>query len=218
MRTRGNRSMTKIHVHKEDLPAHLELGEEIAVDTETLGLNLFRDRLCLVQLFDGQSCVHCVQFSKPGNRDAPNLRRLLTNPKKLKIFHFARFDLAVLQRYLNIACQPVYCTRTASRLTRTYSSFHGLADLCAELLGIKLSKESQSSDWGRETLTQAQLSYAAADVLHLHALRRRLDDMLKREERTSLAQGCFDFLPTQAQLDLHGWREEDIFAHRAGKR
>lgn len=183
-----------------------------AVDTETMGLKPSRDRLCVVQLSAGDGNAHLVQFPD-GDYAAPRLRALLTDPGVTKLFHFARFDLAVLERYLGAAAWPVYCTRTASRLVRTYTDRHGLKDLCKELLGIEISKTQQSSDWGASDLTGPQRDYAAADVLYLHRLKERLDSMLAREGRTELASACFDFLPVRARLDLEGWAEEDIFAH-----
>jgi len=201
-----------ITLHQNDLPDGLDLGDCVAVDTETMGLRTPRDRLCLVQLSAGDGACHLVQLSD-GSYQAPNLVRLLGDTRVIKLFHFARFDLAALQHYLGVRCAPVYCTRTASRLVRTYTDRHGLKDLCKELLGIELSKQQQSSDWGAPTLSPQQLEYAAADVLHLHALRERLDEMLEREQRTAIARACFDFLPTRAALDLAGWAEEDIFAH-----
>ena len=207
--------MTKsvdIKLHENDLPADLDLGDCVAVDTETMGLNSHRDRLCLVQLSAGDGVCHLVQFADR-SYDAPNLKKLLADQDILKLFHFARFDLAAVQRYLGVIGAPVYCTRTASKLIRTYTDRHGLKDLCKELLGVELSKQQQSSDWGAAQLTQEQLNYAAADVLHLHRLRERLDDMLEREGRSGLAQACFDFLPVRAALDLAGWSNEDIFAH-----
>ena len=200
-----------IELHRGDLPAGLAFGDSVAVDTETMGLNPGRDRLCLVQLSAGDGNAHLVQLAQ-GRYDAPNLKALLTDPAITKLFHFARFDLAALQRYLGVTCTPVYCTKIASRLTRTFTDRHGLKDLCRDVLGIALSKEQQSSDWGAETLSEAQLSYAAADVLYLHDLRTALDGMLIREGRMALAQACFDFLPTRAALDLAGW-PDDIFAH-----
>jgi ribonuclease D len=201
-----------ISYHKGDLPPGLDFGSSIAIDSETMGLRLQRDRLCVVQLSAGDGTVHVVHFP---DRDytAPNLRRVLADPKIVKIFHFARFDLAMIQRYFDIVCRPVYCTRTASKLVRTNTERHGLKDLCAELLGIELSKQQQTSDWGAETLNQQQLDYAAADVLYLHRLRDKMDALLAREGRAALAQACFDFLPDRAALDLAGWEEEDIFAH-----
>jgi ribonuclease D len=205
-----------IHLHVGDLPADLNLGPAVAVDTETMGLNPLRDRLCLVQLSAGDGVCHAVQMPlpSPGMRHrAPALQRLLTDEQVLKIFHFARFDLAALSHHLGIACRPVYCTKVASRLARTFTDRHGLKDLCRELLGIDLSKQQQSSDWGAPELTPEQLRYAASDVLHLHALRQKLDEMLAREGRQALAQACFQFLPTRAALDLAGWGEVDIFQH-----
>lgn len=200
------------HLHKGDLPDGLNLGDLVAIDSETLGLNPHRDRLCLVQLSAGDGDCHLVQFAA-GQYDAPNLRRLLSDPTCTKLFHFARFDVAMMQRYLKVDCAPVYCTKIASKLTRTYTDRHGLKDLCRELLGVDLSKVQQSSDWGADTLTAEQLDYAASDVLYLHRLKERLDAMLQREDRVGLAQACFEFLPTRAALDLAGWPEEDIFAH-----
>jgi ribonuclease D len=198
--------------HRGDLPADYDPGTSIAVDTETLGLNPHRDRLCVVQISRGDGTADVVQIVKDG--PAPeNLIRLLADESVLKIFHFARFDLAVLFHYLGVMPRPVYCTKVASRLSRTYTDRHGLKDLVRELLAIDLSKQQQSSDWGAETLSTAQLDYAASDVLHLHALRERLDRMLERENRSGIAQNCFAFLPTRAQLDLLGWPETDIFAH-----
>jgi ribonuclease D len=184
----------------------------VAIDTETMGLNPHRDRLCVVQLSNGDGSADVVQIPK-GHIDAPNLQALLANPKITKIFHFARFDVAVLYHTFGVMPQPVYCTKIASRLTRTYTDRHGLKDLVREVLNIELSKQQQSSDWGSSSLSEAQLAYAASDVLHLHALREKLDAMLAREDRTELAQACFDFLPTRAKLDLSGWEAEDIFAH-----
>ena len=202
----------KIRLHKGDLPNGLDLGRAVAVDTETLGLNPGRDRLCLVQLSSGDGSAHLVQFARDAY-DAPNLKRLLTDPNVLKLFHFARFDLAMLRRYLGVMPAPVYCTRTASKLARTYTDKHGLKDLVKELLDIDLSKQQQSSDWGAENLTEQQLAYAANDVAFLHRLKESLDAMLVREGRMELAQACFGFLPARAELDLAGWGEGDIFAH-----
>ena len=199
-------------LHQGDLPPTLDLGPVVAVDTETMGLNPIRDRLCLVQLSSGDGSSHVVQVPR-GADSAPNLSRMLSDPAVLKLFHFARFDIAVLRAYLGVTCQPVYCTKIASKLTRTYTDRHGLKDLCKELLGVDISKQQQSSDWGAETLTPEQLRYAAGDVLHLHALKARLDVMLDREERQGIAEACFAFLPARAQLDLAGWDEVDIFAH-----
>jgi len=201
-----------IHVHRGDLPAGLDLGPSVAIDTETMGLNVWRDRLCLVQLSAGDGVCHMVQFAR-GEFDAPHLARLLSDPRRLKIFHFGRFDIAMMQRYLGTLAKPVYCTRTASKLVRTMTDKHGLKDLCKELLGVDISKQQQSSDWGAPQLSEDQLVYAAADVLHLHALKAKLDDLLAREGRSALAQACFDFLPHRAELDLAGWAEGDIFEH-----
>lgn len=201
-----------IDLHRGDLPDGLELGGVVAVDSETMGLRPERDRLCVVQLSSGDGSAHLVQLA-PGNFAAPNLRRLLADRACLKLFHFARFDLAALRRYLQVECGPVYCTKIASRLARTYTDRHGLKDLVREVLGIELDKAEQSSDWGAGELTETQLRYAASDVLHLHALRARLDEMLAREGRAAMAQACFDFLPFRAELDLAGWPDQDIFAH-----
>jgi ribonuclease D len=202
----------KTQLHKGDLPDGLSLGSMVAIDTETLGLNPFRDRLCLAQLSAGDGVCHAVQFA-PGQYDAPNLKRLLTDPAVLKIFHFARFDVAMFRRYLDVTTAPIYCTKIASKLVRTYTDRHGLKDLVKDLLGVELSKEQQSSDWGAPHLSDKQLSYAASDVAHLHKLKHVLDAMLAREGRVGLAQACFDFLPVRADLDLQGWSETDIFAH-----
>jgi ribonuclease D len=201
-----------IRLHRGDLPADLSLGSIVAVDTETMGLNPRRDRLCLVQLSSGDGNCELVQIPQ-GARQAPNLTRLMQNPAVLKIFHFARFDVTALKQGLGIDCRPIYCTKIASRLVRTFTDRHGLKDLCKDLLGIELSKQQQSSDWGAPELTPEQLRYAASDVLHLHALRLKLEAMLVREGRSELAQSCFGFLPTRAELDLGGWDEPDIFAH-----
>ena len=201
-----------IHLHKGDLPAKVELGSVVAVDTETLGLSLVRDALCLVQLSSGDGDAHLVQLDRK-SYDAPNLKALLADKDVLKIFHFARFDLAMLQRSLGVITSPVFCTKIASRLTRTYTDRHGLKDLCKELLDIDMSKQQQSSDWGADELTDAQRAYAASDVLYLHQLMAALEHRLEREGRTQLAKSCFAFLPTRAILDLAGWEDEDIFAH-----
>ena len=199
-------------LHRGDLPDGLSFGGSVAVDSETMGLHPHRDRLCLIQLSAGDGDCHLVQFPK-GAYDAPNLKRLLTDPAVLKLFHFARFDLAAIRHYLGVTCAPVYCTKIASRLTRTFTDRHGLKDICRELLGVDLSKQQQSSDWGADTLTDAQLDYAASDVLYLHRLAEKLDIMLAREGRTEIAAACFQFLPTRAALDLAGWDEFDIFQH-----
>jgi ribonuclease D len=206
----------RIHLYRGDLPDGLNLGSLVAMDTETLGLTLGRDRLCVVQLSSGDGNSHLVQIPRPGPDGAaphaPNLVRLLTDPAVTKLLHFARFDLAILQRTFGVITAPVYCTKVASRLVRTYTDRHGLKDLVKELLGIELSKQQQSSDWGADELSQEQLAYAGADVLHLHALKQRLDQMLAREGRTELAAACFAFLPVRAALDLGGW-PDDVFAH-----
>lgn len=200
------------YVHLGDLPEGLNLSGDLAVDTEAMGLNNRRDRLCVVQLSNGDGNAHLVQFA-PGKYDAPRLSALLTDPARVKIFHFARFDLSILQHYLGIRLAPVYCTRTASRLARTYTDKHGYKDICKELLGVDISKQQQSSDWGITTLSAEQIAYAASDVLHLHALREKLDVMLTREGRMEAARACFDFLPHRAALDLLGYEHEDLFAH-----
>jgi ribonuclease D len=201
-----------IKLHKGDIPANITFGDTLAVDTETLGLDLNRDPLCLVQLSAGDGDAHIVQLDRE-TYNAPNLKNLLSDEKVLKIFHYARFDIAVIKKNLGIDCAPVYCTRTASRLTRTYTDKHGLKQCCRELLGVELSKQQQSSDWGAAELSDQQLEYAANDVYHLHALKEKLDTMLKRENRIDLAEKCFGFLPVRAALDLAGWPDEDIFAH-----
>lgn len=201
-----------ITLHKSDLPKGLSFGSSVAIDTETMGLNPARDRLCLVQLSAGDGNAHLVQLAA-GEYDAPNLKALLTDPKVLKIFHFARFDIAAMKAYLGVDCAPVYCTKIASRLTRTFTDRHSLKELCRELLGVEMSKQQQTSDWGAKDLSEEQLAYAASDVLHLHKLKDKLDAMLARENRTHLAQAAYSFLPTRAQLDLDGWADVDIFAH-----
>lgn len=202
----------KIRLHKNDLPDGLDLGPIVAIDTETMGLQPYRDRLCLAQMSAGDGVCHAVQFA-PGAYAAPNLKRMLTDPKVLKLFHFARFDMAKFRQELGVVTAPVYCTKLASKLVRTYTDKHGLKDLVRELLGVDLNKEQQSSDWGAAELTERQLAYAANDVAFLHRLKDALDAMLAREHRTELAQACFDFLPTRVELDLKGWPEIDIFAH-----
>lgn len=203
---------SSIVLHKSDLPAGLSFGPSVAVDTETLGLNVNRDRLCLVQLSSGDGTAHLVQFD---GRDysAPNLKALLTDKAVLKIFHFARFDIAVLEKYLGVVTTPIYCTKIVSKLVRTYTDRHGLKDLVAELAGVELSKQQQSSDWGAAELSQQQLAYAASDVLHLHAVKAKLDAMLARDGRQAYAEAAFGFLPTRAKLDLAGFGEDDIFSH-----
>jgi ribonuclease D len=199
-------------LHRGDLPEGVDFGKVVAIDTEAMGLNPHRDRLCLVQLSAGDGDAHLVQFS-PGAYDAPRLRRLLADPCVTKLFHFARFDLAMLYHYLGVMALPVYCTKIASRLARTFTDRHGLRELCKDLLSVDLSKQQQSSDWGAPNLSDEQLRYAASDVLHLHALRDRLDLMLTREGRDALARASFEFLPHRVLLDLGGWAEQDIFAH-----
>lgn len=199
-------------LHRGDLPEGIDFGSAVAVDTEAMGLNPHRDRLCLVQLSAGNGDAHLVQLA-PGGYEAPRLKVLMADPTVTKLFHFARFDLAMIYHYLGVMAGPVYCTKIASRLARTFTDKHGLRDLCKDLLGIDLSKQQQSSDWGAATLTDQQLQYAATDVLHLHALRAKLDAMLVREGRADLARAAFDFLPARVLLDLEGWAEQDIFAH-----
>ncbi|MBF9048412.1 ribonuclease D [Roseobacter sp. HKCCD9010] len=201
-----------IHTYQNDLPDGLDLGPVVAIDCETMGLNPHRDRLCLIQLSGGDGEAHLVQVAK-GQTEAPNLAALLTNPDVLKLFHFGRFDIAAMYHAFGALTAPVYCTKIASKLVRTYTDRHGLKYLCQELLGIDISKQQQSSDWGAETLSEAQKSYAASDVLYLHQLRDELNRRLAREGREEVAQSCFDFLPTRAQLDLAGWPEIDIFSH-----
>jgi ribonuclease D len=201
-----------IRLHRGDLPDLARYQGAVAIDTETMGLDPHRDRLCVVQLSPGDGSADVVQIP-PGGCDAPNLKKLLGDPRHLKIFHFARFDLAALFNALGVMPEPVYCTKIASRLTRTYTDKHGLKDLVRDVLGVDLSKQQQSSDWGAEELSEAQVAYAASDVLHLHALREKLDSLLARERRGEFAQACFGFLPTRARLDLAGFPAEDIFAH-----
>ncbi len=199
------------HLHRGDLPANVTFKDSIAVDSETMGLRIDRDRLCLIQLSGGDGDAHLVQIL-PGQK-SPRLAAVLADPKLLKIFHFARFDIAMIAKHLGVRCAPVYCTRTASRLVRTNTDKHGLKDLCKELLGIEISKQQQSSDWGAETLSAEQVDYASADVLYLHRLKAEMDRLLARENRTELAKACFNFLPDRAALDVAGWADEDIFAH-----
>jgi ribonuclease D len=201
-----------ISLHKGDLPDGVDFGNSVAIDTETLGLVPHRDRLCLVQLSRGDGTAQIVQIAA-GQKHAPNLEKLLADPGVTKLFHYARFDIAILYKTFGVMAAPLYCTKVASKLARTYTDRHGLKDLVRELLGIDLSKQQQSSDWGAPTLSEAQLAYAASDVLHLHALRTKLDAMLAREGRGELAAACFDFLPTRAKLDLMGWPDSDIFSH-----
>jgi ribonuclease D len=202
-----------VSVHLNDLPPGLDFGGAVAIDTETLGLKPFRDRLCVVQLSAGDGNAHLVQFEK-GHYDAPHLKALMTNPDVLKIFHYGRFDIAVLLHYLGVTASPVYCTKIAAKLVRTFTDRHGLKDLCRELIGVEISKQQQTSDWGQAVLTPEQLSYAASDVLHLHALKAKLDALLDREGRAGLAAACFAFLPYRAELDLKGWYDDsDVFNH-----
>ena len=203
-----------VHLHEEDLPADVSFADgPIAVDTEAMGLVPGRDRLCLVQLSDGKGDEHLVRFGRGSGYSAPNLKALLADSGRLKLYHFARFDIGIMSAYLGIMAAPLYCTRTASRLIRTYTDRHGLKELVKELLNIDLSKQQQPSDWGAPELSDAQREYAASDVRYLHQLKEKLDERLARESRTELAQACFDFLPTRALLDLAGWPEQDIFAH-----
>nr|WP_237072490.1 ribonuclease D [Pseudaestuariivita rosea] len=199
-------------LYQGDLPDDLDLGPVVAIDCETMGLNPHRDRLCVVQMSGGDGSAHLVQVQK-GQTSAPNLTRMLENPDVLKLFHFGRFDIAAMYHAFGALTAPVYCTKIASRLIRTYTDRHGLKNLLQELLEVDISKQQQSSDWGARTLTEAQIAYAASDVLHLHQLKEKLDDLLIREDRMEIAQACFDFLPTRAKLDLAGWPDTDIFAH-----
>jgi ribonuclease D len=201
-----------VRLHRGDLPDLSRYTDSVAIDTETMGLNPRRDRLCVVQISNGDGSADVVQIPRD-HASAPNLKALLADPRVTKIFHYARFDMAALYNAFGVMPQPVYCTKIASRLSRTYTDRHGLKDLVREVLNVDLSKQQQSSDWGSQTLSEAQLAYAASDVLHLHALREKLDAMLAREGRLKLAQACFEFLPTRAKLDLQGWDAEDIFAH-----
>ncbi|MCW2382905.1 MULTISPECIES: ribonuclease D [unclassified Sphingobium] len=202
-----------VYFHEEDLPADVLAPGPVAIDTETMGLITPRDRLCVVQISDGQGDEHLVRFSPGSSYAAPNLRAVIADPTRLKLFHFGRFDIAALQHYLGVLAAPVYCTKIASRMVRTYTDRHGLKELVRELLGMDISKQQQSSDWGGPVLSEAQRDYAASDVRFLHQLKAELDIRLEREGRTALAQACFDFLPHRALLDLAGWPETDIFAH-----
>ncbi|CAM3006500.1 MULTISPECIES: ribonuclease D [Brevundimonas] len=201
-----------VYFHEGDLPDGLDLGPQVAIDSETMGLRFRRDPLCVVQLSSGDGNAHVVRLNRP-TYDCPNLKRLLTDPKVLKIFHFGRFDIGMFDLHLGVETRPVYCTKIASKLARTYTDRHGLKDVAKELAGVDMSKAQQSSDWGAAELSQAQLDYAASDVLYLHAIMNRLNEMLVREGRMELAQACFDFLPVRSRLDLAGWDEIDIFAH-----
>ena len=202
-----------VHFHEEDLPAGVLADGAVAVDTETMGLQTPRDRLCLLQISDGGGDEHLVRFAPGSDYAAPNLKAVLADPARLKLYHFGRFDIAAIRFYLGVAAAPVYCTKIASRLVRTYTDRHGLKELVRELLGQDISKQQQTSDWGAPVLSDAQKDYAASDVRYLHQLRARLDERLARENRTALAQACFDFLPHRAELDIAGWPEIDIFAH-----
>lgn len=212
-RARRWSSRLTVHLHEEDLPSDLSLNGDIAVDTETMGLDPHRDRLCLVQLSDGGGDEHLVRFAPGSDYAAPNLRALLADPARVKLFHFGRFDLAVIERYLGVRAEPVYCTKIASKLVRTFTDRHGLKELARDLVGAEISKQQQSSDWGARELSPAQLDYAASDVRFLHRMRDALNERLEREGRMELARACFGFLPTRAALDLAGWAEQDIFAH-----
>ncbi|RCK54015.1 3'-5' exonuclease [Thalassospira profundimaris] len=200
------------YLHHGDLPDGLDLGKIVAIDSETMGLNPHRDRLCVVQLSAGDGDAHLVKFDG-ADYSAPNLKKMLANPDVLKLFHFGRFDIAVMDAYLGVRCAPVYCTKIASKLVRTYTDRHGLKDLVRELVGVEISKQQQSSDWGAAELSSEQIAYAASDVLYLHKMKEELDRRLEREGRMEIAKACFDFLPTRASLDLAGWAETDIFAH-----
>lgn len=202
-----------VYFHEEDLPADALAPGPVAVDTETMGLITRRDRLCLVQISDGQGDEHLVRFKVGSAYDAPNLKAVLADPARLKLYHFARFDLAAIQHYLGVMAAPVFCTKIASKLTRTYTDRHGLKNLVGDLLGAEISKQQQSSDWGAPTINDAQRDYAASDVRHLHGLHNVMVERLEREGRTEIAQACFDFLPARALLDLAGWEESDIFSH-----
>ena len=200
------------HLHEGDLPDGLDLGPVVAVDSEAMGLRIARDALCVIQLSAGDGDAHVVRLGRP-DYDCPNLKRLMADPAVLKIFHYGRYDIAMIAHYLGVMTEPVYCTKIASKLARTYTDRHGLKDLTRELLNVEISKAQQSSDWGADKLSPEQINYAASDVLNLHALKERLDGMLAREERAELAQACFDFLPTRALLDIAGWEDVDVFAH-----
>ncbi len=202
-----------VHFHEEDLPAGVLADGPVAVDTETMGLITHRDRLCVVQISDGQGDEHLVRFGPDSDYAAPNLKAVLADPARIKLYHYARFDLAAIHYYLDVMAAPVFCTKIASKLVRTYTDRHGLKNLANELLGAEISKQQQSSDWGGPELSEAQREYAASDVRYLHAMRKELIKRLEREGRTEIAQACFDFLPTRALLDMAGWSEHDIFSH-----
>lgn len=202
-----------VYLHDEDIPEGVLAAGTLAIDTETMGLVTARDRLCVVQVSDGSGDEHLIRFAQGSKYDAPNLRKVLADPVRLKLFHFARFDLAAIEHYLGVTAAPVFCTKIASKLVRTYTDRHGLKDLVRELLGKEISKQQQSSDWGAPSLTDSQQEYAASDVRHLHAMHAILVERLARENRTDMAQACFDFLPVRARLDLAGWQDRDIFSH-----
>ena len=202
-----------IKFYKNDLPLNVKFGDSIAIDTETMGLNINNDRLCLVQISDENGNCHIIQFLK-NSYNAPNLKKILNDKKILKIFHYARFDIAVIKKNLKVMCEPIYCTKIASKLARTFTDRHGLKDLCKDLLKIDINKNNQTSDWGNDTLTQSQIEYAANDVLYLHEIKNKLDKMIKREGKYEIAKSCFKFLPTRAEFDLIGWQEKDIFQHK----
>ena len=203
----------KIVLHQGDIPKSIKIGKSVAIDTETMGLNPLRDRLCLVQLSTGNGTCHLIQMKKQNKNKSPNLKKILINKKIIKIFHYARFDVAVLNHNLKISLEPIYCTKIASKLSRTFTEKHGLKDLCKELLDIEISKNQQTSDWGNIKLSSAQLKYAAIDVLYLHKIKNILDKMLKRENRLELANACFKFINNRTKLDMLGWNEIDIFRH-----
>jgi len=202
-----------IKLYKNDLPKNINFNESIAVDSETMGLNINNDRLCLIQISDADGNSYLIQFFK-NCYDAPNLKKILNNENILKIFHYARFDVAIIKKYLGIMCEPIYCTKIASKLARTFTDRHGLKDLCKELLKIDLNKQNQTSDWGNDNLTENQLEYAASDVVYLHEIKNKLDKIIKREGKQHLAKACFKFLSTRAEFDLLGWQDKDIFQHK----
>ena len=204
--------LKNIKLHKGDIPQNLSLGNSIAIDTETMGLNINNDRLCLIQISSQNGECHLVQFQKDLYK-APNLVKLLKNKSILKIFHFARFDVAVIKKYLKVSCNPIYCTKIASKLARTFTDKHGLKELCRDLLKVDINKQSQTSDWGQDELTEQQINYAANDVLYLHEIKIKLDKMLEREGKKNIANACFKFLPIRSEFDLIGWIDKDIFEH-----
>tara|TARA_B100000029_G_scaffold411047_1_gene413226 strand:+ start:7554 stop:8198 length:645 start_codon:yes stop_codon:yes gene_type:complete len=208
-----DQKVKNIKFYKNDLPLNVKFKHSIAIDTETMGLNINNDRLCLIQISDENGNCHIVQFLK-NSYSAPNLKKILNDKKILKIFHYARFDIAVIKKNLKVMCEPIYCTKIASKLARTFTDRHGLKDLCKDLLKIDINKNSQTSDWGNDNLTQNQIEYAANDVLYLHEIKNKLDKMIKREGKYEIAKSCFKFLPTRAEFDLIGWQEKDIFQHK----